>query len=191
MALRGGECKHNNGVLTITCLFGRKRVFPLLWDVNALVLGIIKCLQILHWLGDEKWERSTQQRNHRRDWPFPVWDEVKCCYRCGIHPAGSCLWCSRFWGILLFSFTLSMCMICSLFVVHRVHSVGGVLCPQQVQTNLLAAEERFYEAQPSPTSLWQDGSLCYGRQGQVVLEGPGLWGRGWTWVLRNKHSNLF
>lgn len=34
-------------------------------------------------------------------------------------------------------------MICSLFVGHRVHSVGGVLCPQQVQTNLLAAEERF------------------------------------------------
>lgn len=30
IALRGGECEYNNGVLTILCLVGRKRAFPFL-----------------------------------------------------------------------------------------------------------------------------------------------------------------
>lgn len=58
MALRGGELEHNNGVLTIMCLLGRKRAFPLLRDINALMslipLGILKRLQIQQWLRGEE-----------------------------------------------------------------------------------------------------------------------------------------
>lgn len=48
IALRGGESEYNNGVLTIKRLVGRKRAFPLLRGFNVLVLGITKCLQVLH-----------------------------------------------------------------------------------------------------------------------------------------------